>query len=199
MDEGALTQTTGQDIHYQAAQKVQLNRLDTRTATSRINDTLEDKADWGNVYVEARSITAVHQLDILANEIHLRAGANEYYDYSNHLADENSLLTRLKKEMASQSNATWQNPTQGPAKTYNEQQLENSILRGSSHLSRLTNSLDFDTQQGLNLSPLQSLITDLVNTRGNRQIDVLGHTTADYLFLYSLDENDDELILASIL
>ncbi|MCB5163092.1 beta strand repeat-containing protein, partial [Marinomonas algarum] len=87
-------------------------------------------------------------------------------------------------------------------KTQIEQQLEASILRGSSQTAGANNGLTFggDMDQGRpSMSPLQTLMSDLVNANGNRQIDILGNTTADYLFFYSTDDNDEESILESIL
>ncbi|MBR7889540.1 hypothetical protein J9B83_11365, partial [Marinomonas sp. A79] len=135
---------------------------------------------------------------------------------------ENSLLSRLQDEnraaladqqngvddfvyiSRTEANAGNRSESNGAseAKTQIEQQLEASILRGSSQTAGANNGLTFggDVDQGRpSMSPIQTLMSDLVNTNGNRQIDILGNTTADYLFFYSTDDNDEESILESIL
>ena len=93
----------------------------------------------------------------------------------------------------------------GRTQTVFERQLQDSILRSNAFglEPQVGDSLYFTNRtmaaSGISsLSPVQSLVSDLVNATGNRQVDVLGNMTSEYLFFYSI-EDEEEALLNSIL
>ncbi|WP_181161528.1 beta strand repeat-containing protein, partial [Maribrevibacterium harenarium] len=129
--------------------------------------------------------------------------SDELSDEEQSLVDDFVYITRtpVQSVLLTDQAATEQNRE----KTYVERQLEDSILRAAQQNQNMTETkaLRFGNTQttgGDNpVSLVQSLISDLVNQTGNRQVDVLGNVTSDYLYFYSVEEDEEEALLDSIL
>ncbi|WP_187424937.1 beta strand repeat-containing protein, partial [Marinomonas sp. IMCC 4694] len=149
---------------------------------------------------EVNNLNEVFEANLLENSLLNRLQSNGDATSQGEVDDYVYITRGVIGDTASKSGV--QNSVQTQTKTQAEQQLETSILRIAGQGPRVNDGLSFETgvnQSRANLSPVQSLMSDLVNRYGNRQIDVLGNTTSDYLFFYSIDENDEESILESIL